>query len=350
MTAGRWTLLATGGLLGLAAVGWLGLAPAGAPGGRTAAGASGAGARAAGAGVGAGRAAWAAGARGGPRPPAFVAPAPGAAAAGPREDAGRARAEDAGRARALVDRLARVLGQPDGDERERARRALEAELAALGEAAAGPLIARLDAAAGEPAGVREALFDLLRRTPGAAAEARLIDEARRGAHDTTRTMAIEALAQRHTDGALEALAAVADSDPLLPAQPFLGGERRPDDSSTELPDERVFTPRMQAMAALAGTRDPRAVALLADVARRGPDESLRMEAARHLGPLRDDARALAALRAAAGDRSPVVRLAALHALRGSDDAGLPALLARIAAGDRDAGVRALAREMLAGGR
>jgi HEAT repeat protein len=223
-------------------------------------------------------------------------------------------------------------------------------LLALGEAAVGPLVARLDAMAGGPTAVRERLFELLRQLPGPAAEARIIDEARRGVHDTTRTMAIEALAQRNSERALDALTTLAQHDPLLPADPFLGGARRGDDPSTELPDERVFTPRMQAMAALASTRDPRAVALLADVARRGPDESLRMEAARHLGPLRDDARALAALRSAAGDGSAVVRLAALHALRGAADPGLPALLARMAAGDRDAGVRALARELLDGTR
>jgi len=82
------------------------------------------------------------------------------------------------------------------------------------------------------------------------------------------------------------------------------------------------------------------------VARQGPDESLRMEAARHLGGLRDDPRAAEALRAAAGDPSAYVRLAALHSLARSSDPALPELLARIAQNDTDAGVRLLAQQLL----
>ena len=159
-------------------------------------------------------------------------------------------------------------------------------------------------------------------------------------------MAMDALAARKTDRAFAALAGIARTDPDLPARPLIAQPRRPDDTSMELPDEQVFTPRMQAMAALAGTSDERAVPVLAEVARLGPDESLRMEAARHLGSLRDDPRAAEALRAAAGDQSAYVRLAALHGLQGSADPAVPELLARIAQHDADAGVRMLAQQTL----
>jgi hypothetical protein len=163
-----------------------------------------------------------------------------------------------------------------------------------------------------------------------------------------RTMAIESLAARPTAGALAALGDIARNDPDLPARPLITAPRDPGDTSTELPDETVFSPRMQAMSALAATRDPKAVAVLADVVKSGPDESLRMEAARNLEPLRTDARAGEVLRAAAaGDPSPYVRLAALHALHGASDPSLPAVLETIAARDRDAGVRLLAKQLLA---
>jgi HEAT repeat protein len=103
---------------------------------------------------------------------------------------------------------------------------------------------------------------------------------------------------------------------------------------------------MQAMAALAETRDPRAVTALVEVSRQGPDEALRMEAARHLGNLRQDPRAAEALRAATADSSAYVRLSALHGLEGSTDPALPGLLAQLAAHDRDAGVRLLAQRLL----
>ena len=80
----------------------------------------------------------------------------------------------------------------------------------------------------------------------------------------------------------------------------------------------------------------------------GPDESLRMEAARNLEALRADPRAGEVLRtAAASDPSAYVRLAALHALQGANDASLSATLESIAAQDRDAGVRILAKQLLA---
>jgi hypothetical protein len=194
---------------------------------------------------------------------------------------------------------------------------------------------------------RERLVGRLRGLPGRAAEDALIAEAKGGPQPSTRTMAMDALAERRTDRAFEALATIARNDPDLPAKPLIAQPRRPDDTSVELPDEQTFTPRMQAMAALAGTGDGRAVPVLAEVARQGPDESLRMEAARHLGGLRDDPRAAEALRAAASDPSAYVRLAALHSLARSSDPALPELLARIAQNDSDAGVRLLAQQLLA---
>ena len=253
---------------------------------------------------------------------------------------------DVSRVDRLVEDLARLLEGPLDEHGERARQALEAELLVAGEAAAISLIARLDRTATPPP-VRERLFDLLRRLPGSAADDRLAQEARQGQQQTMRTMAIEALGQRRGHQALETLTTVARQDPLLLAQPLLGPDRSPDDSSTELPDEAVFTPRMQAMAALAASGDGRAVPVLVDIVRNGPDASLRMEAARNLGQLRSHGRAREALeRAAAGDASAVVRLAALHALRGSGHPGLREMLEQIATRDGDAGVRALARELL----
>jgi HEAT repeat protein len=162
-----------------------------------------------------------------------------------------------------------------------------------------------------------------------------------------RTMAIESLAGRPTEGALATLGDIARNDPDLPARPLITSPRDPRDTSTELPDETVFSPRMQAMSALASTRDPRAVAVLADVVKSGPDEALRMEAARNLGGLRADPRAGEVLRAAAAsDPSAYVRLAALHALHGAADPSLAPLLEDIAARDRDAGVRILAQQLL----
>ena len=251
--------------------------------------------------------------------------------------------DDGGAPRALVARLM-ALYSSTAEETELA--ALEARLLALGESAVAPLLERLER--GGPASDRQRLFNLLRQLPGRAVEDRLIQEARGGGQEVMRTMAIESLGARQSDRALEALALIAHNDPTLPARPLITAPRSADDTSTELPDEEVFTPRMQAMAVLAATRHPRAVGALVDVVRFGTDESLRMEAARHLGSLRDDARAAATLLAAAStDPSPYVRLAALHSLSGSNDPALPAALQAIAARDRDAGVRALARQVLA---
>jgi HEAT repeat protein len=89
------------------------------------------------------------------------------------------------------------------------------------------------------------------------------------------------------------------------------------------------------------------VTILTDVLRDGPDESLRMEAARNLEMLRGEPGATDALRSAMDDASPYVRLAALRSSRGSSDPLLGPVLEAIAAHDQDAGVRALAREVLA---
>jgi hypothetical protein len=252
-------------------------------------------------------------------------------------------------ARALVARLAELLtpGRALSDEERREIEAIEGRLLAMGDAGVAAIIARLDGGKDAPGG-RELMFNLLRRMPGEAVERRLVAEARGSQQPSLRTMAIESLAARPTEGALAALGDIARNDPDLPARPLITALRDPGDTSTELPDETVFSPRMQAMSALASTRNPKAVAVLADVVKSGPDESLRMEAARNLGPLRTDPRAGEVLRAAAsGDPSAYVRLAALHALRGANDPSLPEVLEGIAARDRDAGVRLLARQLLA---
>jgi len=267
--------------------------------------------------------------------------------AAPSLDQGAAPApSDAVQAGELLAQLVALLARAAqlSDEEKTTISDLEARILALGEAAAPALVERLDRGGDAPA-ARERLFNVLRQLPGPAVEARLVSEARSGTRDSLRTMAIESLAQRKTPQALDTLAAVAETDPNLPARPLIAQPRSPDDTGTEVPDEQVFTPRMQAMAALASTEDPRAAEVLAGVVRAGPDESLRMEAARNLKTLRGDARAAEALRqAASGDPSAYVRLAALHALQGSPDPALPALLQQIAANDRDAGVRILAKQ------
>jgi hypothetical protein len=226
--------------------------------------------------------------------------------------------------------------------------ALEGELLAMGDAAVAAVRRRLASGEVSVEG-RERLIGLVRRVPGKAAEDLLIAEALGGPQRSTRTMALDALAERKTDRAFETLATVARSDPELPARPLIAQPLAPDDLTTELPDEESFTPRMQAMAALAGTNDPRSVPVLAEMARSGPDEALRMEAARHLGNLRDDPRAAEALRAAAlRDPSAYVRLSALHSLNGSSDPSLPGVLATIVAQDRHAGVRLLAQRVMDG--
>jgi HEAT repeat protein len=241
---------------------------------------------------------------------------------------------------ALVERL---LALGEGREVQD----VERTIVSMGEGAVPLVIARLSRG-GVGGERRERLIELLRQLPGAAAEERLALEARSGPQDSTRTMAIDALASRGNDRALETLAAIARTDPKLPATPLIAQPRDPNVPSTALPDEQTFTPRMQAMAALAETKDPRALAVLIELVRSGADESLRMEAARDLGALRADPRAAAALRtAAATDVSPYVRLAALHALNGSGDPALAPILAQIIAEDRDAGVRALALQVQA---
>jgi len=220
----------------------------------------------------------------------------------------------------------------------------------MGEPAAPALIQRIDAL-GKSAGEarRGRLFDILRHLPGKAAEDRLIREARAGSAGAVRTLAIEALGVRNGARVVDALARIAETDPELPERPLITSPRDPSDTSIELPDETVFTPRMQAMAALAATHEPRAGEVLTGVLHDGPNEALRMEAASRLAVFREAPGAVEALRSAAtADPSPYVRLAALHSLEGANDPALAQVLEGIASRDADAGVRALARQVLAG--
>lgn len=249
-----------------------------------------------------------------------------------------------GRAAQLVRRLVDLLrggGMLDEDELGR----VERELLELGEQATTTLVAQLrqerDAAS------HDRLLDLLRKLPGSAAEQYLIEEARQGVRGTSRTLAIDALAERRTDTSLQALEQIAKSDPDLPSRPFIAEPRRPGDDSTELPDEVTFTPRMKAMAALASTEDARVTPMLGDILRHDTDESLRMEAARNLAKLRGDSAALDALLAALNDSSAYVRLAALHSLEGVDEARVRSALTQLLAREPDRGVALLARRLLA---
>ena len=258
--------------------------------------------------------------------------------------------EIAARAQSLVNRLAGLWapGRVLTADEQREVAGLEEQLAALGDAAVTALAARLDARRDEPA-ARELLFNVLRKLPGPAVDGALAAAARTpkaGDSPGMRTMAIESLAARRTDQAFTTLSDIAHHDPELPSRPLIPGPRDPSDTSTELPDETVFSPRMQAMSALAATRDPRAIAVLTDAARTAPDESLRMEAARSLQPFQADPRATEALRTAARtDPSAYVRLAALHSLEGATDPSLAPLLTHLAAHDPDAGVRLLASRL-----
>lgn len=232
------------------------------------------------------------------------------------------------------------------EEEERQAQAWEEQLLSMGEGAVTPVIARLNGSTLPAA--RDRLFNLLRRLPWPAVEARVIEEARQGKQSSTRAMAFESLGQQKTPTAVAALSDVALTDPDLPAAPLIAEPRNPNDPSTELPDEKVFTPRMKAMAALANTGDPKAVQVLAELARTGPHESIRLEAARNLGLLRDNPAALEALKlAAASDPAAYVRLSALHALKGANDPSLATLAGQIAASDADKGVRILAAQVAA---
>ena len=272
-----------------------------------------------------------------PREPRDRAAFPLPPAAG-RDDERAAPASRNEQATSLIERLVVLFagtGDPEADEAQIAR--LSAELLALGETASPLLVQKIDALGGVLAAPqRDRLLDVLRRMPGRVAEERLIKEARSGRTASSRAIAIDALSR------------IAETDPDLPEKPLITSARDPNDTSTELPDEVVFTPRMQAMAALAATGDPRAAQVLTGVLRDGPDESLRTEAARNLASLRDTPGTVDALRTAlTKDASPYVRLAALHALAGSTDRGLAPMLQIIAAHDGDAGVRALAQQVLA---
>jgi len=249
-------------------------------------------------------------------------------------------------ARALAERLRELWrGDASSDDDEASR--IVAELLALGETAALPLLQVLER---EPPGLpRDRLFDVLRQVPGSLAESGLIAEALANDAGVSRVIAIEALGERGTEAAIQALNRIARSDPQVLERPFLT-TTPPDtnDESTELPDEVTFTPRMKAMAAMAASGHAAAIPMLAAVLRDEPDQALRMEAASAMGRLRDDTATVEALTAAAlTDRSPYVRLAALHSLAGALDPALLEPLARLSSGDGHPGVRRLASQILA---
>jgi hypothetical protein len=248
------------------------------------------------------------------------------------------------RLESLAHRFVELLGETDvRDDDELAR--LERALLDAGEQAAGPLVAQIRREQ-DPAR-RSLLLDFLRKVPGPVAEAYFIEQARAGVQGSSRTLAIDALADRRSDTAFAALDQIAKTDPELPNRPFLVAPRQANDDSTELPDEVTFTPRMKAMAALAATQDTRATPLLSDILQNQADESLRMEAARDLAQLRSDPVALDALLHCLGsDGSAYVRLAALHSLEGVADARLWPILTQITERDPDLGVQALARRLL----
>jgi hypothetical protein len=239
----------------------------------------------------------------------------------------------------LLDRLGRAQGQDDDE-----RAAIERGLLSLGETAAPPLISRLRNE--RNAERQRLLLDLLRKLPGTAAEEYFVEQAREAPERSIRALAMDALADRKSDRALDALDRIATTDPEVLKRPFLTEPRGPKDDSTELPDEVTFTPRMKAMAALATTGDPRATSTLTGILHSEPEEALRMEAARNLGQLRSDPSATDALFGALTDRSAYVRLAALHSLDGVGDPRLGQQLTNIASTDSDLGVRALARRLL----
>lgn len=258
-------------------------------------------------------------------------------------DAAVAGPDDA-RAASLVEDLRRLWARSI-DTREDETGRLEEMLVSMGDAAAKAIALQIDRASDGPA--RHRMFDLLRRVPGPWAERKLIEEARWGPSASSRSASIEALAERKSAAAIDALDAIAKSDPKVLRSPLMAMPRDPNDTSTDVPDEVVFTPRMHAMAALAATRDPRATDVLAQVLRDQPDESLRMEAARDLTQLTGQREATDALLSSAeSDRSAYVRLAALHALAGSDAPAMASVLQRIALRDGDAGVRLLAQRLL----
>jgi hypothetical protein len=262
--------------------------------------------------------------------------------------ANRAGDDDAADADAIIDRLIALLdgGKSLSAEDRRALELLQQQLLGRGAAAAPALIARMDAAATSPS-AREVLFQALRQLPGKLAFDRVVATALAAPQPALRTMAIETLAQQRGEEALRTLAVVARNDPDLPARPLMGRPRDPADPSTDLPDERKFTPRMQAMAALATVKDATAREVLLEVLATGPDESLRIEAARNLAGMFEDRRVSAGLlRSAASDPAGYVRLAALHALARSTDVALLPELTRISTSDPDTGVRVLAQQLL----
>ncbi len=249
----------------------------------------------------------------------------------------------AGHGEALVRRLLALSGRTsDGDDD---LALVKRELLELGEQAAQAVVTQLPFE--RDPGRRALLLDLLRAMPGAVAENALIEEAEVGALGSHRTLAMDALAERRSDATLAALEHIATSDPELPSRPFIAEPRQPGDESTELPDEAVFTPRMKAIAALASTRDARVTDALVDILLRAPDESLRMEAARHLAPFARDPAVLDALLACLSrEASAYVRLAALHALSAVVDPRASAVRRALAERDPDRGVQILARQQL----
>jgi hypothetical protein len=282
------------------------------------------------------------------RPPPSFRPLGAEAAQAEPGPAAVAPDDDATETDAIIDRLIALLdrGRALSAEDRVALDAWQAQLLRRGAAAAPALIARMDAAATSPS-AREVLFQSLRQLPGKAVFDRVVATALAAPQPALRTMAIETLAQQRSDEAVRTLAVVARNDPELPARPLMGAPRDPADPSTDLPDERRFTPRMQAMAALATVKDATAREVLLDILATGPDESLRIEAARDLAGLFEDRKVAAGLqRAAASDPSAYVRLAALHALARSTDVTWLPDLTRIATQDPDTGVRVLAQRLL----
>lgn len=257
-----------------------------------------------------------------------------------------ARAARSSLAEELMEQLLGLMQQAGADQDSAEIARLRGELLAMGEGAAGPILTRLGFERDTTR--RDLLLDLLRQVPGRAAESHLIREARSAPAGSTRSIAMDALAERGSDQALQVLADIAGTDPELPSRPLIVPEQRGvEDSSTELPDEVDYTPRMKAMVALASTEDDRAVPMLLRVLQREREESLRMRAAEHLGSWQNHQLVLPALRhAAAQDASRYVRLAALHALDGADDPNLGELLSAIVERDPDAGVRLLAQRLV----
>jgi hypothetical protein len=128
-----------------------------------------------------------------PTPPALIAP---------QEEhhlIGAVLPDDADGVEALVDRLVALFTRDPTDVNEDEIARVEGALVARGEIAGALLAGRIDALRGAAASQRDRLLHVLRRLPGRTAEDRLIREARSGAADSSRALAIESLAERRQD-------------------------------------------------------------------------------------------------------------------------------------------------------